>query len=103
MKRIRFNYDNGTGIIEKRDGYPFEHFGERFIVFKSRCLINSNIHWFVVHQRTKGMFEFTHPLPETRKEAMKRALEILNRIGKKRALKHIEAFTNTRQLQTTRG
>ena len=94
MKQITFNYDNGTGIIERRKGYLLEHFGERFIACKSK----SDIHWFIVHQRTNGLFEFTQPLPETRKDAIKRALVILNRIGKERALRHIEARVNTLQL-----
>lgn len=99
MKQITFNYDNGTGILQKRQGYLFEHFGERFIVFKSKVLINSEIHWFVVHQKTNGMFEFTQPLPDTRKDAISRAFEVLNRIGKERTLKHIEAFSNAQRLQ----
>lgn len=99
MKQITFNYDNGTGILERRKGYLFEHFNQRFIVFKSNCLINSDVHWFIVHQETNGMFEFTSPLPETRKDAITRALSTLNRIGKERSLKHIKAFTNTKRMQ----
>jgi len=98
MKQITFTYDNGTGILENRKGYLFEHFEQRFIVFKSKCLINSDIHWFIVHQETDGMFEFGSPLPESRKDAISRALVILNRLGKERTLKHIEAFANTKQL-----
>jgi len=79
--------------------YEFEFFGEWWVVKKHKYANRSEYYWSVMHKTTEGYIEFSPPLPPLRREAIKRAKEILTTISEQKVLETIWQVLDRKSLE----